>query len=298
MKRALVAVTAVVAVLALSSCDAVESTNTAATVGSSEVTVDQLQHVIEALGSAQESIDVNTDTIDGQTARVYLTALIHDQVNREFLAAHGEQITDEDRQQALATLSIPPGLPDDVVRLVADSQAASTVQNRVPGPPADELAARYTESPIDLGLMCVRQIVLPTEAAGDDVIDELANGATFADLVDRSIDATTKANGGAVLGSGGGPCISPGDAVPALGSDVMQPVSEASAGEIVGPVRGDGGWHVVQVRPYDEVSDTVGELASQVGGQLLYIGFASDADVRVDPRYGRWDRALGAVVAL
>ena len=101
------------------------------------------------------------------------------------------------------------------MRLVADSQAATTVQQRVPGPPADELAARYTESPIDLGLVCVRQIVLPTEAAADDVIDELANGATFADLVDRSIDAATKANGGAVLGDGGGPCIvAPAMAVP------------------------------------------------------------------------------------
>jgi hypothetical protein len=57
VKRALAAATAVVAVLALSSCDALEDTNAAATIGSEEVTVDQLQHLIESLGTAQHAID-------------------------------------------------------------------------------------------------------------------------------------------------------------------------------------------------------------------------------------------------
>jgi parvulin-like peptidyl-prolyl isomerase len=298
VKRALAAATAVVAVLALSSCDAVESTRNAATVGSSEVTVDQLQGVIEALGTAQGSIDTETDTIDGESARLYLTALIQARASEQFLAQHGEQITDEDRQTALASLTIPEGLPDDVVHLIGDSQATSTVQQRIPVPAAEEVAQLYAESPAALGMVCVRQVVAPTEDAGDEVIDELANGATFEELIARSTDEASKANGGAVQGEDGSPCVVAPLAAQSLGSEVVLALADAKPGDVVGPVQGTGGWHVLQVRPYEEVSDSVDALLQQYGGQLLFVGFLSGSDVQVDPVYGRWDGAQGTVIPL
>jgi parvulin-like peptidyl-prolyl isomerase len=298
VKRALAAATAVVAILALSSCDAVGDTTTAATVGPTDVTVDQLEGVIKALGTSQGSIDAETDTIDGESARLYLTALIQARANEQFLAEHGEQITDEDRQAALATLTIPDGLPDDVVQLIADSQATTTVQQRIPALAPAEVAALYAESPAALGMVCVRQIVLPTKAAADEVIDELADGATIADLVDRSTDAASKANGGAVQGDDGAPCVVAPVAAPSLGSEVVLALADAKPGDIVGPVHGAAGWHVLEVRPYDEVSDAANALLQQYGGQLLFVGFLNGTDVSVDPRYGRWDAAVGSVIAL
>jgi parvulin-like peptidyl-prolyl isomerase len=299
VKRALAAATAVVAVLALSSCDAVGDTETAATVGSSEVSVDQLQGVIEALGNSEQgAIDPVTNTIGGDSARLYLTALIQTEANEQFLAEHGEQITDEDRQAALATLTLPDGLPDDVVQLIADSQATTTVQQRIPALAADEVAARYAESPAALGMVCVRQVVLPTKAAADEVIDDLADGATIADLVDRSTDEASKANGGAVQGDDGAPCLVTPLAAQSLGSEVVLALADAKPGDIVGPVQGAAGWHVLEVRPYEEVSDAANALVQQYGGQLLFVGFLSGTDVSVDPRYGRWDAAVGSVIAL
>jgi parvulin-like peptidyl-prolyl isomerase len=300
VKRVLVAATAVAAALALSSCGAVEDTKTAATVGSSEVTVDQLQRVIEALGKARQvPIDPATDTVDGERARVYLTAMIQARANEQFLALNGEQITDADRQAALSQLTtpIPDGVPDEVVRLIADSQATSTVQQRIPIPAADVVPKAFGEG-IDLGLVCVRQVVAPTEDAANDLVDELAAGATIADLADRSIDAASKATGGEVQDDSGSPCLVVPQAAQVLGSEVVEALVDAMPGEIVGPVRGAGGWHVLQLRPYDEVSDAANTLLQQYGGQLLFVGFLSRADVSVDPRYGRWDPARGSVIAL
>lgn len=301
VKRALAAATAAVAVLALTSCDAVESTDNAATVGSSEVTVDELQGVMEALGRPDgTTIDTVTDTVDGDTARQLLTSMVLALANEQFLAANGEQITDEDRQTALAGLQqpLPDDLPDDVVRLIGDIRARDTVKQRVPAPSADEVAQRYAESPTDLGLVCVRQVVLATEDEADDVVDELADGATMTDLANRSIDETSKATGGAVQGDDGSACIVTPQAAQVLGPEVVAALLGAGPGDIVGPVRGSAGWHVVQVRPYEEVADDANALVQQYGGLLLFEGFLTGLDVRVDPRYGRWDGAQGSVVAL
>jgi len=299
VKRVLAAATAVVAVLAVSSCDAVESTDNAATVGASDVTVEELEGVIEALGRPDEGvIDADTNTIDGQPARQLLTQMILARANEQFVAANGEQITDQDRQAALASVNLPAGLPDDVVQLIADIRAGPTVQSRVPGPSAEEVARRYAESPSDLGLVCVRQVVLSTEGEADDVVDELADGATVADVVDRSIDEASKASGGDVKDESGSPCLVLPQAAQVLGPEVVAALSEAAPGDVVGPVHGAAGWHVLQVRPYGEVADAANGLVQQYGGQLLFVGYLSSTDVRVDPRYGRWDPGSASVVVL
>jgi hypothetical protein len=294
VKRAL----AVVAVLALTSCGTFENANDAATVGSAAVTIDEFEEAITVLATPDGLIDPATDTVEGDPARQLLGAMIRARANEQFLAANGEQITDEDRQAALAAVTLPAGAPDDIVNLIGEIQAAATAQQRVAVPPADEVQQRYEASPTDLGLVCVRQVVLPTEDAADDVVAELADGATIADVVDRSIDAASKATGGEVQAEDGGPCLPLPAAAPVLGSDVVLVLNDAAPGDIVGPVQGPGGWHVMEVRPYDEVAEAVSGLLEQFGGQLLFRGFLAGTDVHVDPRYGRWDTPLGTVVAL
>jgi hypothetical protein len=88
------------------------------------------------------------------------------------------------------------------------------------------------------------------------------------------------------------------DAAPVIGSDAVLALADAVPGDIVGPVQGPGGWHVLEVRPYDEVADAVAGMFEQLGGQLLFRGFLVGADVQVDPRYGRWDGAQALVIPL
>jgi hypothetical protein len=305
VKRALGAATAIAVVLTLSSCDAVESNNTAATIGSSTLTVDEFEATMTPLADATKAIDPDTGTVEGEQARGLLTSIVLAEANGQFLAANGQEITDEDRSAALASASLPDDLPADVVRLIGDIQAGPAAKRKVPAPSAEEVAQRYAQSPTELGLVCVRQVVLATEAAANDVVDELADGATMTDLAARSVDEASKATGGEVQGENGAACIIAPQASQVLGPEVVAALFDAAPGDIVGPVQGAGGWHVVEVRPYEEVADDANALVQQYGGLLLFEGFQSTVDVRVDPRYGRWNPAavnssgsLGAVVAL
>jgi PPIC-type PPIASE domain len=294
VKRPLLAVTAVVAAVTLSSCDSVSSTQNAATVGDGEVTVDELQSVMQALGNTNPA----TGTMDGETARGYLTEMVRGVANEQYLAAHGEQISDADRQQALASASVPEGLPDDVVRVIADSLAGTGVRARIDAPSADELQRRYEARPADLGVVCIRQVVLANESEAQDVVAELQGGASIEDIARaRSIDDATKSNGGAVQDSNGTACV-PAYDTEHVDDAVVGALVEAAPGEVVGPVRGAAGWYVVQPRPYGDIADDLAALVAQHAGDLLFFAYLNRADVIVDPRYGRWDLATASVVPL
>ncbi len=256
------------------------------------MTVDEFQAVMKAIGQ----VDPATDTLDGATARRYLSAMVQGEVNETFLGAHGERITDADRQQASAAISIPAGLPADVVRVIQDSAAAPTVRARINAPAATELQRMYDARPSDLGVVCTRQIVVKTEAEAQDVVGALDAGAEFADLVSRSIDETSKAKGGAVESETGEACIA--GFTTGVSREVVAALVDAAPGEIVGPVRTDAGWVVLQQRPYAEVADSLSTLFAQSAGDLLYYGYLIHTDVRIDPRFGTWDPATVSVVPL
>jgi parvulin-like peptidyl-prolyl isomerase len=291
MKRPVVAAVAAVAVV-LSSCDTVEDTSTAAQVADRTVTVDEFQAVMKAIGQ----VDPVSDTVDGETARRYLSAMVQGEVNETFLSAHGEQITDADREQAAAASSIPAGLPDDVVRVIQDSAAAPAARARIEAPSAAELQRMYDARPSDLGVVCTRQIVVATEAEAQAIVDALDAGADFADLVSRSTDESSKANGGAVQDASGSPCIA--GYTDAVDRAIVTALADAAPGEVVGPVRTEAGWHVLQQRPYAEVADSLSTLFAQSAGDLLYYGYLIHSQVRIDPRSGTWDPASASVVPL
>ena len=298
MKRPVVAATAVLAAVTLASCGTVEDTSTAAQVADRTVTVEEFQSVMQALAAtgAGDAEDPATGTIAGTTARQYLSVIVRGEVNEVFLADHGEQITDADRTQATASLTMPAGLPADVTRRIEDNAAAPAVRARIESPSTAELQRMYDARPSDLGVVCTRQIVVATEAEAQEIVDALDAGEAFADHVSRSIDASSKANGGAVQDESGAACVA--GYADAVDRAIVTSLADAAPGEVVGPVRTDAGWHVLQQRPYAEVADSVSTLFAQAAGDLLYYGYLIHTQVRVDPRYGTWNPASASVVPL
>ena len=61
---------------------------------------------------------------------------------------------------------------------------------------------------------------------------------------------------------------------------------------------------VIEVATLDEVADDIeafyagAEEAGTSAGELLFRGWFLDADVTVNPRYGRWDAASSSIVPL
>jgi hypothetical protein len=71
-------------------------------------------------------------------------------------------------------------------------------------------------------------------------------------------------------------------------------VADVGAGKPAGPVDTEIGTVIVIAPPFDEVSDALDD--ELLAGALA--GIIAEADVQIDPRYGRWDAAAGSVVAL
>ncbi|MGA1138664.1 MAG: hypothetical protein ACO3VN_00840 [Ilumatobacteraceae bacterium] len=63
------------------------------------------------------------------------------------------------------------------------------------------------------------------------------------------------------------------------------------------PVKSSFGWHVIYIRPFTAVSESVSANLAEAAGEFLLLGLLADADVSVASRYGRWDPLAGSVVA-
>jgi hypothetical protein len=156
---------------------------------------------------------------------------------------------------------------------------------------------------------CARHILIqagngqsaPTEAEyaaalaqAEDVVEQLDDGASFATLASQVSDDPGSAQQGGELG-----CRPQGSYVEEFDDAVWaQPV-----GEVGEPVRTDFGYHVIVVEKRGEVSfedvrDQLEQAVAQNQDQLINDWFASagrDADVWVDPKFGRWDSEVGTV---
>lgn len=305
MKRPVIAAGVLAAVVVLNACNSVESTANAATVADADVTVESLESMLTAVSQSEDiGIPANTatGTIDAAFSREALTVLIGAAASEQFLTAHGESVTEDDR--AAVVDGVDPSdpflaLPDDVLGPLVDVQAASAARARIELSTGDELAKQYAESPASLGVMCVRHVLVETEAEADAIAAEAAAGASLEDLAtERSIDPTAADNGGALRADDGSECMPTSVARASLDSTFVEAALRAVPGEVGPPVQTPFGWHVIEARPFDEVGESLGALYEQAGGELLYSAFVDGLDIHVDPRYGRWDPATSSVVAL
>ena len=98
-------------------------------------------------------------------------------------------------------------LPDEVVQLFVDLQAAPTARGagrRARRAPSS--SACYAESPASLGALCARHILVETESEADDVLAELDAGADFAELAaERSTDPAAAETGGVAAAASASP---------------------------------------------------------------------------------------------
>ena len=295
---------AALAVLALAACGAVPESDRAATVGEGVVTVDLLETVLTTLVATPNSgvtEDTATGTVPADTARSVLSTL----VNREAAArVPGRQRRGDHRRRPAGVPRLGAGrrpvvrLPRRGPRHHRRPQRRPDRGSRIATPTADELQRRYEEEPETLGVVCVRHVVVGTEAAAEDVLARLDAGESIADVAaDVSVDTSTASNGGAVEGTDGSACV-PAAALRANAADLADVALASRPGAPAGPAQSQLGWHVVEARPYDEVADSLATLFDASAGDLLFDSALGDIDVDVDPRYGRWDARTRSVVEL
>jgi len=294
--RRLAAVVALISLLA-----ACGGTDNAATVNGSAVLAADLDQTVSDFAAVGET-QIIDGVADGEIVRGLLTSLIRAEVTNQVLADAGEAVTDADINAARAQLDSQnvKGFPQTLLDLVAQLDAANAALARVQAPAADVVAARYASNPKSLGMLCVRHLVVEKESTAREALGELGDSPTdakVAEVVGRySFEPNAKETGGALQGQTG-ECIAINEYQAGFDPDFVRGALAARTGVPSQPVKSSFGWHVIYVRPFTAVADSVSQALNSAAGEFLLLGALADADITVASRYGKWNPLTGQVVA-
>lgn len=298
MPRRILASTLVAALVTLTGCAASDA---AATVNGSAVSTDDLEQTVRDFVAVGETTLLN-GAADGDTVRGLLTSFIRARVTDEVIAASGESVTDEDLAAVRDELDAQnvAGLPDTLRDLIVNLNAAQAVLARIPTPSGDEVAARYANNPKSLGMLCLRHLVVKEESQARSALVELGDAPSdekFAQVAGKfSYEPGAAESGGALRGQTG-ECIAINEYQAGFDRDFVRGALAARTGVPTQPVKSSFGWHVIFVRPFEAVRESVTASLTSSAGEYLLLGALADADISVATRYGRWDPLAGSVVA-
>lgn len=298
-----VAPLAVAGLLALSGCATFTENSTAATIDGRDISRDTLEGFIDEF-AANDQLPLTNGVVAADDARNLLAGIIKADAYKSFLDEFGSPLTkaqrDEVRQQ-LGDQSLG-NFSKDLQTLVVDINAATSAITELKMPADDKIEKLYNESPSLTGAMCARHIVVKKKKTAQKMLSKLANGAKFADLAKKySIEPAAKESGGALGGQTADgkptPCMSILEYQQGFDPAFTRGALAAKAGVPYGPVQSSFGWHVILLAPWDEVKDAALDVVTADPGPNLATGWLANADISVDPAYGRWDPATGTIAA-
>lgn len=291
------------AAVTLSSCATFSSD--AARVGDSALGGDHFQELLAGVAATPgfESFLVGASAMDAEFARNLLNRWITGQVLLDDLTARGLTISDalrSDVDQELASANGPlwSDAPQALRDLFIDSISAVRAFDEASRPDPASLRSAYEAGIAVSAVACTRHILVDTEAEAIQVTNELRSGADFATLAaERSTDSGSAANGGIIEPAPGAACFDLGTFAQGLVPQYVEGAIAATVGVPTEPIQSDFGWHVIVVRPFDEVADAVARLSGGDNVEAAVAQLLTQADVTVASRYGRFDASLGTVVA-
>ena len=290
----------------------------AATVGDTEITVTEVDQAYEqraeASGVASELAGDESGAVEENLKTGVLTNLIRTEVLRRAAEDRGVEATDdeiaEQREELVSQVGGEEALNDLIQQNnISEEELEENLRDQVI---QDEIAAQLADDVTDRDVreafredpqnqygekVEVRHVLTETRAEARDAIERIDSGESFADVAgDASTDTASAQNGGD-LGE-----VPRGATVP----EFEEAAFGAKPGELVGPVRSQFGFHVIEVTDtvpapeLSEVSDQIREdLQTAAGAEAFttYINeFVEGLDITVDERYGTWDDASVSVV--
>jgi parvulin-like peptidyl-prolyl isomerase len=270
---------------------------TAAEVGGVAISRAELETTLADLATVGQGSLVG-GVAPGDSLRGVLTALIEAEATRQLLIARGEAVTNADRAAARAAMEAGGqfgSAPAHLETLVLDINAALTARARLTPPPEAEMRAAYASRPASLGALCLRHLVVGSRTRARELRARVLAGASFAEIAAAHSEEPAAAGTGGALGGASGDCLSLREMWSSFDRDFNAGALRARPGTPSEPVRTSFGWHLIWVRPYDEVADDLRALAASDAGAVLLDGLLATSDISVASGYGRWDPAVGRV---
>jgi peptidyl-prolyl cis-trans isomerase C len=221
----------------------------------------QLVGIEIAKAYAQEqNITVSDEEVDRQIAKI--KAQVGDQAR-----SSGQDLSNQEAyEQALKQNNITE---DQLREDIRENLPVQKVQERVTGDaaPSDKEIQNYYEKNKEAQFTtpeqrCVRHILFNKDQKekAEDIKQQLENGGDFAKLAKENSQDPGSAENGGDLG-----CLGKGETVP----EFEQAAFGAEQGEIVGPVKTEFGYHILQVTDVKpEQTRSLQEVESQIRSQL------------------------------
>lgn len=293
------AVLAVTATVALSSCSAVTDSSAVVTVNGTTFSRTDFELISKELVDGKQFSPDATGKISAADARNLAGVLVQYIALMQFLEKNGQSITDADRQSVIATIK-----PDDpyftwskkLQELTVNLSSVDSALARIAAPSESELKNMYENNPLSTGQLCMRHILVKTPEAARDALAQLADGADFGELAKKvSIDTAANKDGGALLSQTGSECSALADLQSSYDPDFLLGAMSAKVGVPSGPVKSSFGYHIILLRPYDEVAASLSENISKAAGGVLAGGYIATSKIAINSKYGTWNRATAKV---
>ena len=299
---------AVIFALTISACGG--SGAVAASVDGSEITVGQVNSLIDANGETISKAQfAQFLSYQIQWAVIFPAAETDYGITStdEEVAAEADRIFEEvaaDGQTREDFLS-ERGVTEEFLRNIArqgilDIEIREILKGEVADPTTEEIEAVREEAELGLTTACVSHILVETQEEAEQVLERLDAGEEFGALAtELSTDTGSAANNGIL------PCAAPNEYVEPFRDAVMA----ATVGEVVtAPVESEFGFHVILVTDLqepaaedfpteEELADSVRDAAVIEELETWFLGALEAAEVTVEEDYGTWQANPPQVVA-
>lgn len=297
------------AALVLAACGGNEAPATAATVNGTEIATSDVEAQSEIMAMnpelQQQLAGADDDQVEQQLNAIALGQLIFEVVLRQGADELGVEATEEDVEDTRAEIAVQFGGEEPMYAQLEEQGLDRDEVDRqlelvaLQDAIVAELGTAVSEADVEEAYeqgTPARHILLEEENQATEVIERIEGGEDFAAVAqESSIDATGQTGGD--LGF-----VQPGTTVPEFEDALL----DAEEGELVGPVQSDFGFHVIErlekpalAEVEDELRATLEQQAAQEGQGALGTFLTErmqQAEVEVDPYFGRWDAETGQVI--
>jgi parvulin-like peptidyl-prolyl isomerase len=248
-----------------------------------ELQTQVLSRMVEMILLDQAAADLGVRVSDQEVATRLEEIKSQFGSEQEFQSAIQQQgVSPEDLNMQVRALVLGEKIQESVGRSVDPSTVSEA-----------EVYAAYDEQ-FDGGEPVVRHILVDTEAEAQQIKSRIDRGEDFASLArELSTDRSTAVAGG-LLGE-----VQPNTLVP----EFEQAMTRAGEGEIVGPVKTQYGFHVIQrlasPPPHAIVDSGLREQLLERERANAFQAFVEEqrrkASVAINPRFGTWNPETGRI---
>lgn len=299
MSRRVVSLTCfALTLVSLSACSLSTSTS-AIRIGSDEISVDEFERTVQQLADVGQ-LELDNGRVSGDTTRSVLGALLRGKATTQLLAKYNQTVTDADRNAVLNQLEQDGQstlLPPELKNLIVDLNSGDLALRRISTPTPNDIAKMYAARPAKLGVMCMRHILVRDESTANKVLTLLGNGGDFSTLAGTYSTEPGANTSGGILGSSDSECLALSDIQSQFDAGFTAGALQAKAGAAYGPVKSSFGWHIILIRPFAEIADSVEALLATDPGHTLLTGYLATAPISVKSSYGRWNPPTGEIIA-